>query len=164
MKNLLLCILFFVCALSGFSQVIAWDFNKDGSYHGWTDFENRIQLKGKHEVRNGALAYTIQATINPQWRIDAGKFPVRLDNTKSYTFEIKIRRTAGIARARTKFFVNLLELGVVNLENHNEWQTITFDYIAKSIPGRITSLRFDPAGGQNGSWEIDAITVTEISK
>ena len=163
MKKIVLFWIFAVfCTADIFAQRINWNFNTDSNYEGWYDFDSRISSNGTHNVTNGVLSYTIQALLNPQWRIDAVDFPRTLDAAKDYIFEVQIRRTSGTAAARTKLFINAIELGTINLENNNEWQTLTFNYTGGTA-AVFSFLRFDPTGGQNGSWEIDSIKVYDPS-
>ena len=143
-------------AISALVEVWSWDFNTNGNYEGWYDFSDRI---GTDSVTNGVLAYSISGVSNPQWRLDVADLPFVFDVNQDYTFEITIRQTTATARAVTKLWINAVQVGsTTTLAAGDGWQTLTFDYTSGSV-AMFSHLRFDPAGGQNGSWEIDSIKV-----
>ena len=132
-------------------SLITWDFNSDGNYEGWTDFSSRMT----DSVSGGTLNYTISAQADPQWKQTTGLSS--LDASKDITFEVVVKRNSGTANAQTQFYINTTLVGSITMANNNDWQTLNFGYTGGAISGPVTLLRFDPAGGQNGSWSIDSI-------
>ena len=163
MKKLIILFLITGLSLSAVSRTLiySWDFTTDGNCEGWYDFDGRIASNGTHCVANDFLSYTINRTPSPQWRIESADIPVILDAMQNYTFEIKLRQTSNTLPARTKFWINnTVQAGnEVILNAGSDWQIIEFDYPVSNRVARFSFLRFDPAGGQNGSWDIDYIRI-----
>jgi len=134
------------------------NFNIDGDYEGWFDHNNRMTNKS---VSGGTLKYTISGQSDPQWRKTTGLS--LFDARKDAVFEVVLRRTSGAARALTEFFVNSLKIGSIQMADNNNWQTLSFPYLSGAVSDPVTLLRFDPSSGQNGSWEIDSISVSQKS-
>ncbi len=136
---------------------VIWNFNSNGNYEGWTDFNNRMT----DSVSAGALNYTISAQSDPQWRQTNGlSF---LDASRDIAFEVVVKRTSGTAKASTEFYVDTVKIGSIQMADNNDWQTLSFQYSGGSVSGAIALLRFDPAGGQNGSWQVDSISASQRS-
>jgi hypothetical protein len=131
-----------------------WNFETSGSYQGWTDFNNRMT----DSVSSGTLSYAINTQMDPQWRQTSGLSS--LDAGENIAFKVVVRRITGVALAKTQFYVNEKLIGAVAMENNNDWQTLTFLYTGGTA-ARISLLRFDPASGQNGEWEIKSISAVQ---
>jgi hypothetical protein len=136
---------------------VVWNFNSDGNSEGWTDFNDRMD----DSVSDGALNYTINAQADPQWRQSTGLS--LLDTSQNITFEVVVKRTAGTARALSEFYVGAAKIGSIQMADNNDWQTLSFQYTGGTSSGSVASLRFDPSGGQNGSWQIDSISASQKS-
>lgn len=143
------------------AESITWNFNSDGNYEGWFDQGNRMS----ENVAGGVLNYTIAGEEDPQWRQITGISP--LDPGKDITFKVVLKRTAGSENARTVFFVYngtaACQIGgLVLMADHNDWQTLTFQYAGGTVPA-ISQIRFDPASGRCGSWSIDSISALQAT-
>jgi hypothetical protein len=159
MKKLIFTFYLFYASCTGFvsAESIAWNFNTDGNYEGWFDQNNRMT----YSVSGGTLNYTISAQADPQWKQTTGLSS--LDASKDITFEVVVKRTSGTANAQTQFYINTTLLGSITMANNNDWQTLSFTYTGGTILGQITQLRFDPASGQNGSWQIDSVSAVHAA-
>jgi hypothetical protein len=160
--------LFFVVFTAGAlsvcgQQIKSWEFNTAGDFEGWFDHENRMIEK---QVSGGALQFSVRNQMDPQWRLNLGSLDARYD----WIFEVVVRRVSGSSKAQPAFFVlngntdvQLEPSRNVALAGNNEWQSVKFRYKGGSLSS-ITAIRFDPATGQNGSWEIDSISVRDAKE